>query len=33
LLPERNLDKMEAIRGIELTGVREIGDALDAIFT
>jgi len=32
VLPARNLDKMETIRGIELTGVRELGDALDSIF-
>ena len=32
LLPARNLEKMEPIRGIELTGVRELSDALDAIF-
>jgi DNA repair protein RadA/Sms len=31
LLPERNLAKLEGIDGIELMGIREVGDALDAV--
>ena len=33
LLPERNTDKLGSVRGIELIGIREIGDALDAVFS
>jgi len=32
LLPERNLAKLEPVAGMELVGVREIGDALEAAF-
>jgi DNA repair protein RadA/Sms len=32
LLPERNLAKLEPVEGMELVGIREIGDALDAAF-
>jgi DNA repair protein RadA/Sms len=31
LLPERNLAKVERIDGIELFGIREVGEALDAV--
>ncbi|KXK02273.1 MAG: DNA recombination protein RadA [Nitrospira sp. OLB3] len=31
LLPERNVAKLEPIEGIELIGVHEVGDALDAV--
>ena len=31
LLPERNLAKLDAPKGIECVGVREVGDALDAV--
>jgi len=31
LLPERNLAKLDPIEGIELVGVREVGEALDAV--
>jgi DNA repair protein RadA/Sms len=31
LLPERNLAKLDAIDGIELIGIREVGEALDAV--
>jgi len=30
LLPERNLAKLDPVEGIELVGVREVGEALDA---
>ncbi len=32
LLPERNLTKLEPVEGMELVGIRDIGDALDAAF-
>jgi DNA repair protein RadA/Sms len=32
LLPDRNLAKLERVKGIELIGIREIGEALDAAF-
>ncbi|HJR77352.1 MAG TPA: DNA repair protein RadA [Nitrospiraceae bacterium] len=31
LLPERNLTKLERLDGIELIGIREVGEALDAV--
>jgi DNA repair protein RadA/Sms len=31
LLPERNLAKLDVIEGIELIGIREVGEALDAV--
>jgi DNA repair protein RadA/Sms len=31
LLPERNLAKLEPIEGIELIGIREVGEALDVV--
>jgi len=31
LLPERNLAKLEPIDGIELIGIREVGEALDVV--
>jgi DNA repair protein RadA/Sms len=31
LLPERNLAKLESIDGIELIGIREVGEALDVV--
>ena len=31
LLPERNLAKLDDIEGIELVGIREVGEALDAV--
>jgi DNA repair protein RadA/Sms len=31
LLPERNLAKLESIVGIELIGIREVGEALDVV--
>jgi DNA repair protein RadA/Sms len=31
LLPERNLGKLEPIDGIELIGIREVGEALDVV--
>ncbi len=31
LLPERNVAKLEPIEGIELIGIHEVGDALDAV--
>jgi DNA repair protein RadA/Sms len=31
LLPERNLAKVERVDGIELIGIREVGEALDAV--
>jgi DNA repair protein RadA/Sms len=31
LLPDRNLSKLEAMEGIELIGVREVGEALDVV--
>jgi len=30
LLPERNLAKLDPVEGIELVGVHEVGEALDA---
>jgi DNA repair protein RadA/Sms len=33
VLPDRNIAKLDQIDGIELLGVREIGDALDAVLT
>ena len=30
LLPDRNLAKLDAVRGIECIGIREVGEALDA---
>jgi DNA repair protein RadA/Sms len=32
LLPDRNLAKLDSIKGVELVGIREVGQALDAIF-
>ena len=32
LLPERNLAKVDPIDGIELIGINEVGEALDAVF-
>ena len=32
LLPERNLAKLDPIQGMEVVGVREVGEALDAVF-
>jgi DNA repair protein RadA/Sms len=31
LLPERNLSKVDPIDGIELIGIREVGEALDVV--
>jgi DNA repair protein RadA/Sms len=31
LLPERNLAKLDPVKGIECVGVREVGDALDVV--
>lgn len=31
LLPERNVAKLEPVEGIELIGIHEVGDALDAV--
>jgi DNA repair protein RadA/Sms len=31
LLPERNVAKLDPVEGIELVGIREVGDALDAV--
>ncbi|MCW5798432.1 MAG: DNA repair protein RadA [Nitrospira sp.] len=31
LLPERNVAKLDPVDGIELIGIREVGDALDAV--
>jgi DNA repair protein RadA/Sms len=31
LLPERNLAKLDPIDGIELVGIREVGEALDVV--
>jgi DNA repair protein RadA/Sms len=31
LMPERNLAKLEPIEGIELIGIREVGEALDVV--
>ncbi len=33
ILPERNLAKLDPIQGMELLGVREVGEALDAVFS
>ncbi len=33
LLPERNLAKLDPVKGVELVGIREVGEALDAAFT
>jgi DNA repair protein RadA/Sms len=30
-VPERNLAKLELIDGIELIGIREVGEALDVV--
>jgi DNA repair protein RadA/Sms len=32
LLPEKNLAKLDRVKGVELIGIREVGEALDAIF-
>jgi DNA repair protein RadA/Sms len=32
LLPERNLAKLDRVQGVELIGIREVGEALDAAF-
>ena len=31
LLPERNLAKLEAIEGMDLVGISEVGEALDVV--
>ena len=31
LLPERNLERLDPVNGIELVGVREVGEALDVV--
>ena len=31
LLPERNLAKLDPIDGIELIGIKEVGEALDVV--
>ncbi len=31
LLPERNVAKLDPVEGIELVGIKEVGDALDAV--
>jgi len=31
LLPERNVAKLDPVGGIELIGIREVGDALEAV--
>jgi DNA repair protein RadA/Sms len=31
LLPERNLAKLDEIDGIELIGIREVGEALEVV--
>ncbi|MBS0170064.1 MAG: DNA repair protein RadA [Nitrospira sp.] len=31
LLPERNVAKLDSVEGIELVGIKEVGDALDAV--
>jgi len=31
LLPERNLAKLDPVKGMELVGIREVGEALDAV--
>ncbi len=33
LLPERNVAKLDPVEGIELVGIKEVGDALDAVLT
>jgi len=33
LLPERNVAKLDPIEGIELVGIKEVGDALDMVLT
>jgi DNA repair protein RadA/Sms len=33
VLPDRNIAKLDQIDGIELLGVREIGDAIEAVLT
>jgi DNA repair protein RadA/Sms len=32
LLPERNLAKLDQVEGVELVGIHEVGEALDAVF-
>lgn len=32
LLPQRNLAKLDTVDGIQLVGIREVGEALDAVF-
>ncbi len=32
LLPDRNLAKVDPVEGMELVGIRELGEALDAVF-
>ena len=32
LLPERNLAKLDRVKGVELIGIREVGEAMDVIF-
>ena len=31
LLPERNLAKLEAVEGMDLVGINEVGEALDVV--
>jgi len=31
LLPERNLERLDPVNGIELVGIKEVGEALDAV--
>ena len=33
LLPERNVAKLDPVEGIELIGIREVGEALDAVLS
>jgi DNA repair protein RadA/Sms len=31
LLPERNLAKLDAVEGMDLVGINEVGEALDVV--